>query len=303
MILPCGKNIDIIPNFRLEAQVDAATKSGSHDFHFTVHFCNSAVSQRGEVAALICIREVTTVVGYMTITRPAAYQNSCGGSMFTNVSGGSYKLSDLKIDGPTSKANGRNNYIVFWAAGSTIKVDKTRSYWWDPVGLKWRIRSGTNFNNDPDVENADEITINPGEGFLCNFMQATTTITYSGAVIEGTEKKFTITRPEAYQNFVAVNTSAGEIDLSQITISGPTSKANGRNNYIVFMAEGSTIKVDKARAYWWDPVGLKWRVRSGTNFNNDPDCDDPTAVKIAAGEGFLCNFMQATTTLTMPTSL
>ena len=254
---------------------------------------------RGTVFGL----ESANVVGYMTVQRPANYQNSCGGSMFMNCGGSAYKLSDIKIEGPTTKAAGRNNYIVFWAEGSSIKVDKARSYWWDPVGKKWRVRSGTNFNNDPDVANADEVTINPGEGFLCNFGNNTTTITYSGEVIYGTEKKFTISRPEGYQNFVAVNTSATEIDLSQITIAGPTTKAAGRNNYIVFMAEGSSIKVDKARSYWWDPVGKKWRVRSGTNFNNDPDCADPTAVKIPAGEGFLCNFGNNTTTITMPTSL
>ena len=47
--------MDIIPNLRREAQVDAATKSGSHDFHFTVHFCNITDILRGIFAALVCI--------------------------------------------------------------------------------------------------------------------------------------------------------------------------------------------------------------------------------------------------------
>ena len=237
----------------------------------------------------------------MTVQRPAAYQNSFGGSFFMNCGSDSYTLADIKIAGPTTKSNGRNNYIAFMSS-SGMKVDKARTYWWDPVALKWRIRSGTNFNNDPDVADASAVVINPGEGFLCSFMQATTTVTYSGEVLTGTEGRFTVTRPEGYQNFVAVNTSGAEISLSQIVISGPTSKSNGRNNYIAFMSD-SGMKIDKARTYWWDPVGLKWRIRSGTNFNNDPDVADATSIKIAAGEGFMCSFMQDTTTISIPTSL
>ena len=218
-----------------------------------------------------------------------------------NCGSDSYTLADIQIAGPASKANGRNNYIAFMSS-SGMKVDKERSYWWDPVGLKWRVRSGTNFNNDPDVADPKAVVINSGEGFLCCFGHTTTTVTYSGEVLTGTDGIFTISRPAAYQNFVAVNTSGSEISLSQITISGPATKANGRNNYIAFMSS-TGMKVDKARSYWWDPVGKKWRVRSGTNFNNDPDVEDATAIKIPAGEGFLCSFGHTTTTISMPTSL
>lgn len=237
----------------------------------------------------------------MTVQRPADYQNSFGGSFFLNCGGDSYTLADIQISGPATKANGRNNYIAFMS-NSGMKLDKARSFWWDPVGLKWRVRSGTNFNNDPDVADPSAVVINPGEGFLCSFMHNTTKVTYSGEVLTGLDGRFTVSRPEGYQNFVAVNTSASEISLSQITIAGPASKANGRNNYIAFMSS-TGMKIDKARTYWWDPVGLKWRVRSGTNFNNDPDVADPSQVKIPAGEGFMCSFMHATTTITMPTSL
>ena len=112
-----------------------------------------------------------------------------------------------------------------------------------------------------------------------------------------------LSRPAGYQNFVAVNPSGREITLNDITITGPTSKANARNNYIVFMATGSTIKVDKNRSFWWDYSQSKWRVRSGTNFNNDPVLDDPSTVTIGVGEGFLCNFGHDTTVLTMPSAL
>ncbi|MBQ4200484.1 MAG: hypothetical protein II649_11475 [Kiritimatiellae bacterium] len=118
----------------------------------------------------------SSVVGYMTVQRPAGYQNSFGGSFFMNCGSDSYTLADIQISGPASKANGRNNYIAFMSS-SGMKLDKVRSYWWDPVGLKWRVRSGTNFNNDPDVEDATQVKIGAGEGFMCSFAQATTTIT------------------------------------------------------------------------------------------------------------------------------
>ena len=117
MILPCGKNIDIIPNFRFEAQVDAATKSGSHDFHFTVHFCNSAVSQRGEVAALICIREVTTVVGYQQKETVTGFNFVI--PTFAAVNGGSINIQDIKISGATDWAD---NIQILDEGGATVSA-------------------------------------------------------------------------------------------------------------------------------------------------------------------------------------
>lgn len=240
----------------------------------------------------------------MEVARPAAYQNSCGGSMFTAVSGEGYALSDLTIAGPTTIANARNNYIMFFEAGSAVRMDKTRTYWyWQGI---WRVRSGTNPMNDPQLtaEEAAAIKINAGEGYLCNFGHATTKILYSGQVITGGESKtFSISRPASYQNFVACNTAATAINLGQITISGPATIANARNNYIMFFASGSAVRMDKARTYWyWQGT---WRVRSGTNPMNDPQltAEEAAAISIAAGEGFLCNFGHATTILNLPTSL
>ena len=67
--------------------------------------------------------ESANIVGYTESSRPAGYQNFCGGSMFVNCAADTYTLADISISGPTSKANARNNYIVLWAEGSTIKVD------------------------------------------------------------------------------------------------------------------------------------------------------------------------------------
>ena len=248
-------------------------------------------------------------MGYLSTVRPDGFQNFAGGSMFVNCgSSEGYTLADITISGPTTKSNGRSNYICFMKTGSSQMIDKNRSYWWDPVALKWRERSGTNFNNDPDVADPTTVKINPGEGFLCNFGHDTTKLTFAGAVIQGkddgkTDARFEFSRPEGMQNFIASNVSGTEITLADIQISGPTTKSNGRSNYICFMKTGSSQMVDKNRSYWWDPVGLKWRERSGTNFNNDPDVADPTTVKIPAGQGFLCNFGHDTTVLSMPTSL
>ena len=263
------------------------------------------------IAAGVAVADVTSanVVGYVTADRPADFQNFAGGSMFVNCgSGEGYTLADIKISGPTTKSNGRGNFICFMKSGVNPLVDKDRSFWWDPVALAWRVRSGTNFNNDPTVADPTTVKINPGEGFLCNFGQATTKVTFAGAVIQGkddgkSDARFEFSRPEGMQNFIASNVSGSEITLADIQISGPTTKSNGRGNFICFMKTGVNPLVDKERSYWWDPVALTWRIRSGTNFNNDPTLTDPTTVKIPVGQGFLCNFGQATTVLSMPTSL
>ena len=215
-----------------------------------------------------------------------------------------YSLADLTIAGPASIANARNNYIMGFATGSAPKVDKARSYWyWQN---KWRVRSGTNPNTDPQLtdEEAAAIKFNAGEGFMCNFAHATTKIQYAGEVITGgASKRMIVSRPSGYQNFVVSNVSASEISLADITIAGPASIANARNNYLMGFATGSAPKVDKARSYWyWQN---KWRVRSGTNPNTDPQLTDEeaAAIKIPAGEGFMCNFAHATTTISLPTSL
>ena len=213
--------------------------------------------------------ESANIVGYMDVTRPAAYQNSCGGSMFTAVGSDKYTLADLTIEGPTTIANARNNYIMFLQSGTAARVDKSRSYWyWQN---QWRVRSGTNPNTDPKLtaEEAAAIEINAGEGFMCNFAHATTKIKYAGEVITGgASKTFSFTRPDGYQNFVACNTAAEEISLGDMTITGPTTIANARNNYIMFLQTGTAARVDKSRSYWyWQD---QWRVRSGTNPNTDP---------------------------------
>lgn len=218
-----------------------------------------------------------------------------------NVGKDAYTLADIKITTVGAAAD-RNNYIVFWAAGSTIKVDKERAYWFDSTTGNWRIRNGATKSKDGTVEDPTAILINPGEGFLCNFGQATTTITYSGEVLKGVDKKLVITRPEGIQNFSACNVAGKEITLADISIKTVGAAAD-RNNYIVFMAAGSTIKVDKERAYWFDSTTGNWRIRNGATKSKDGTVEDPSAIKIAAGEGFLCNFGQADTTLTLPTAL
>jgi hypothetical protein len=120
--------------------------------------------------------ESANVVGYTEVARPAAFQNSCGGSMFTAVGNDSYSLADLTIAGPTTIANARNNYIMFLQSGTAAKIDKNRTYWyWQGI---WRVRTGANPAKDPQLtaEEAAAINIAAGEGFMCNFMHDTTVL-------------------------------------------------------------------------------------------------------------------------------
>ena len=250
------------------------------------------------------------VVGYQQMAAPANYYNFCGGSIFVNVGKEAYSLDDIKITGPASKSNARNNYIMLMASGQIPASSKARSYWWDYSSETWRVREGTNFNNDTPLtkKQAQEILINPCEGFICCFAHPDTTkITFSGEVVKGNnEKKISITAPTGYYNFIAVNPSGREISLNDIVITGPTSKSNARNNYIMRMASGQIPASAKARTYWWDYSAETWRVREGTNFNNDTPLTKAQAadVTFAPGEGFMCCFAHPdTTVLTVPSAL
>ena len=276
------------------------------------------------IAAGVAVADVTSanVVGYMDVVRPEVegetgtqYQNFFSGSLFNNVGEEGYTLADLQITGPTTQANGRNNYIVFWMIGSSIKVDPARSYWWDPKNSTWRRRDGKTYLLDGTIsaEEAKTIKFNAGEGFMCNFAQNSTKILFRGEVLKGDNgtKLRTITRPKNdegndYQNFVVANPSGRTIYLSEIVIAGPTTQANGRNNYIVKMMQGSSIKVDPARSYWWDPKNSTWRRRDGKTYLLDGtiSAEEAKTIKVMeAGEGIMCNFAQGTTTLTLPTAL
>ena len=278
------------------------------------------------VAAGVAVADVTSanVVGYMDVVRPTnegadaatypKYQNFFSGSLFNNVGEEGYSLADLTITGPTSQPVGRNNYIVFWAFGSSIKVDPKRSYWWDPILNQWRVRDGKTYALDGKLtkEQAEAIRFNAGEGFMCNFAQDSTKILFRGEVLKGESgtKLRTITRPknkegQDYQNFVVANPSGRTLYLSDLTISGPTTQPVGRNNYLVLMMSGSSIKVDPKRSYWWDPILNQWRVRDGKTYALDGKLTKEQAMetKIAdPGQGFMCNFAQDTK-LTIPTSL
>ena len=238
----------------------------------------------------------------MNYDRDETHQFACSGSMFVKPGQKSYNLFDLKISGPTTKGNARNNYLQFYATGIAAKFDKARAYYY--FGGKWFVRTGTNFTNDPE---ASDFTIDAGTGFLCSFMHATSKILYSGEVVTGgATKTLSVSRNaldsiSGYQFFIANNPSATDITLSDVTITGPTTKGNARNNYLQFFATGIAAKFDKTRAYYY--FGGKWWSRTGTNFTNDPEVPNPGDIKIRAGEGFLCSFMHTTTELNFPTSL
>lgn len=258
------------------------------------------------IAAGVAVADVTSanVVGYMEVERPSAYQNYCGGSFLMTVGATEYSLADLEITGPSTIANARNNYIMGFTKDVAANVDKNRCYWlWQGI---WRVRDKTNPNTDTKLsaEQAAAIKFNAGEGFMCNFMHATTKVRYAGEVLTGGEsKEITITRPADYQNFVVCNCSGAEISLFDIKLAGPATIANARNNYLMGFTTDVAANVDKNRCYWfWQNV---WRIRDKTNPNTDTKLTDEQAkaIKFKAGEGFMCNFMHSTTTVTMPTSL
>ena len=258
--------------------------------------------------------EVTSanVVGYMNVTRPQV--NFCSGSMFSNIGSEGISLADLKITGTMTaaqKAQWRNCNITFFQAGNTAKFDANRKFWMDWNG-KWRkfTKGVTDPDQDPFMTE-DEIAaevINPGEGFVCAFANASAKIIYSGEVITGgNNKTITIARPQV--NFIVTNPAGRTITLADIKISGTMTaaqKAQWRNCNITFFQTGNTAKFDADRKFWMDWNG-KWRkfTKGVTNPDQDPFMteDEIAAVQIPAGEGFACAFANASATITLPTAL
>ena len=231
--------------------------------------------------------------------------------MFQNCGSTGITLADLKISGPAVSAKNawRNCNIAFFQSGTVVKIDQNRKYWMDWDGNWRKFVSGGNFNTDPTLtaEEIAAIVINPGEGFICNFGNASAQITYSGEVLTGVgeTKLMTITRPQ--QNFIVTNPSGTTINLGQISISGPAVSAKNawRNCNIAFFQSGTVVKIDQNRKYWMDWDGNWRKFVSGGNFNTDPTltAEEIAAVTINAGEGIICNFGNASAQITLPTAL
>ena len=90
----------------------------------------------------------------------------------TNPSGSTINLNQIEIVSVANQAVARMNTIVFMLTGPTVKIDTARQYWYDPVLKCWRkFIQGGQVADDPQLtkEQAEAITIKPGEGVLCNF--------------------------------------------------------------------------------------------------------------------------------------
>ena len=243
------------------------------------------------------------IVGYQTITRPQV--NFCAGSMFQNCGDKALTLEDFKITGVTSKAACRNCTIVFMESGTTAKFDSNRKFWTDIDG-KWRkFVQGGNFNSDPFLSEAEmkEQVINPGEGVICAFNNANAQIVYSGEVIKGEDHKISIPRTQV--NFAVVNMAGRNIDLTEVKITGVTSKAACRNCTIVFMESGTTAKFDQNRKFWMDIDGNWRKFVQGGNFNSDPVLTEEQMKEqiINAGQGIVCAFNNANAVIVLPSAL
>ena len=97
-----------------------------------------------------------------------------------------------------------------------------------------------------------------------------------------------------------VKPGASTYSLADLSITGPGNQNIARMNYIQFFASGNAAKFDSNRSYYY--FGGAWYKR-GNVLANDVLVDDPTAVTIGAGEGFLVSFPLATARLNFPTSL
>ena len=217
--------------------------------------------------------------------------------MFVNLNKTSvYNLFDLEIvfDVELSKTGAKANYIQFFNTDSAVKLDNARKFYY--YQKKW-WKFGT-----PMDSVATDFEINPGEGFLCHFGEASARIRFKGQVISsGSDvKTMTIPRPADYQNFVAYNPSGAVVDLSQITISFDVvlSKTGAKANYIQFFTDASAIKLDNTRKYYYYQ-GDWWKV--GTPV--DSKVTDKTVVQLQPGEGVFCHFGEPTAKITFPTSL
>lgn len=114
--------------------------------------------------------------GYITVTKQ---DDADAFFFFSNPFPVEISLADLYVCGTLDSQTKKSNYIQYMALDE-LKVDDVRSYFWDynktPAagGDKgcWcykKANTTTGQKANAEVENAKDLKIKPGEGFLCRF--------------------------------------------------------------------------------------------------------------------------------------
>ena len=246
------------------------------------------------------------VVGYAQNGKKTGYAFACFGSSFVKPGTTGYTLKDLEIKLPASVKNptvARGNYIQFFAAGTSPKLDVDRKFYqWQG---NWYRAYGSGAATDVLVEKPEEITMSIGEGFLVKLGTANAAVQYAGEVISGGESKtLSVGKIGSYAFSVLANPCPYDITLKDLDIALPASVKNptvARGNYIQFFAAGTSPKLDvDSKFYKWQGT---WYRAYGSGAATDVPVEKPEEIKILANEGFVAKLGTANAKVVFPTAL
>ena len=229
------------------------------------------------------------LVGYANITpqNVSGGRYSGGGSSFLSISGSGYCLKDFKIVNPGGEW-GEDDIIQFIQAGS-CKLDEEMSFYWDTETENWAyaFNAGGHSEYDPVGDDMLSRVIPAGVGFLCNFKTAGAQIVYAGEVNKGVNGEIVCTRSSGRYVYT-VNPNPYEITLADVKITNPGGEW-GEDDIIQFM-QPNNCKLDEEKSFYWDTEidGWGYAFNAGGHAEYDP-VEDPSAIKIKAGEAFLFN--------------
>jgi hypothetical protein len=104
-------------------------------------------------------------------------------------------------------------------------------------------------------------------------------------------------RYETYGSlFVAPAGDGATFKLYDFSVAGSLNAMSMKNNYIQYM-QGSTLKLDAARAYYWNPTKKYWCYKNSVDGvqNKDTEVTNASELTIKPGEGFLMTAANAVT--------
>ena len=192
----------------------------------------------------------------------------------------------------------KNNYIQLMNPAS-LKLDPAMAFYWNPTQNYWCYKNSVSGGQTKDTKVPENTTFSTGYGFLCTFANSVG-IQFCGQVLKPTVDEdgyYTIAKPTSSAKYFFVNNPFPvDIKLTDIYIAGSMNAMSMKNNYIQYMQK-NTLKLDSARAYYWNPTQKYWCYKNSVSGGQTKDTQvtDADEITIKAGEGFLMTAANAVT--------
>ena len=245
----------------------------------------AAVAAIGSAMAV----ESANIVGYNTQDKSGSQYVSMSPAFITAGSEGTFKLSDIVLDG--GDATGDNIQVLEPAAAT---VSATYVYVSAAQAAEWGDASYQGWYNTDMDTSMDDVTFPVGTAFLGNFGTKTVRPTYAGQVVDGAVEMDCTGK----QYVMFGNPVPRAITLGEIVMDG--GDATGDNVQVLDPADATVsqtyVYVSAAQAAEWGDASYQgW-------YNTDMDTS-MNDVEVGIGDAFLGNFGTKSIKITFPTAL